>query len=198
MSMRIVVSLVAFALVAAACSSDEPATSAGDGSALVASGTIPDGWEPVEADTFRYGVPSDFEASDPPIDARYVVSHHRGDRNDGSALEMLGVYRSSATTSEGSDLPLQAYAAEVFGLGGLAEGAEDLAIETRQGLTVDGAIEAEVLTVSFDGGELGGDVEQTVVLVRTDEWIYDLRYLGLASVTDATIAETLPDTVSLG
>jgi hypothetical protein len=197
MKMRIVVALAAFALVAVACSSDQPAASAGDDGSLVASGQLPDGWKQVEADGLRYGVPSDFEASDPPIDPQYVVSHHRGDPSDGSALEMLGVYRSSATTSEGSDLPLQAYAAELFGLGGLAGGVEDLTIETRQDLDVDGAIEAEVLRVTFDGGELGGTVEQTVVLVRTVEWIYDLRYLGLASVTDDSIAGTLPDTVSL-
>jgi hypothetical protein len=143
-------------------------------------------------------VPSDFEASNPPIDPQYVVSHHRGDPCDGSALELLGVYRSSVTTSEGSDLPLQAYAAELFGLEGLAGGVEDPTIETRQDLSVDGVIEAEVLRVTFDGGDLGGTVVQTVVLVRTDEWIYDLRYLGLASVTDDAIAGTLPDTVSLG
>jgi hypothetical protein len=198
MSMRVVVTSVAVAFLAYACSSGEPAISSGGDETFVASGQLPDGWEQVEADGLRYGVPADFEVSDPPIDPRYVVSHHRGDRDDGSALEMLGVYRSSATTSEGSDLPLQAYAAEVFGLGGVAEGAEDLTIETRQDLDVDGATEAEVLTVTFDGGDLGGTVEQTVVLVRTDEWIYDLRYLGLASVTDDAIAGTLPDTVSLG
>jgi hypothetical protein len=192
------VALVAVALAAAACSGEGPTASAGDADALVASGQLPDGWEPVEADGFRYGVPADFEVSDPPIDARYVVSHHRGDRDDGSNLEMLGVYRSSATTTEGSDLPLQAYAAELFGVGGLAEGAEDLTIESRQDLEVEGAIEAEVLTVTFDGADLGGTVEQTVVLVRTEDWIHDLRYLGLASVTDDTIAETLPDTVSVG
>jgi hypothetical protein len=68
----------------------------------------------------------------------------------------------------------------------------------RRDLDVDGAIEAEVRRVTFDGGDLGRTVEQTVVLVRTVEWIDDLRDLGLASVTDGSIAGTLPDTVSLG
>ena len=165
-------------------------------SGAAAGGTIPDGWTAVEADELHYAVPDAFTELDPPRDPQRIVEHYRGDPDDGTNLELIGVYRSSSSSTTGDEVTLDVYSGQLFGLRGMVEGAEDMSTGDVRDVEVAGAEEAQVMTVTHEESDL--TVEQTVVLVRTEEWIYDLRYLAVADLIDADIAETLPDTVALG
>lgn len=179
---------VALALVVLALSG----CPAGEGEA----GVVPDGWSEVRAGELVYAVPGDFTEADPPRDPERTVEHLRGDPDDPSRLELVGVYENPPTTTTGDEFPLWAYSAEMFGVRGhLVEGARDLSVDKREDLAVEGAQEAELLTVTHFEPQLDEQVVQTVVLVRTETAIYDLRYLAVADLVDADIASTLVGTV---
>lgn len=161
-------------------------------------GDVPDGWTEVRAEQLAYAVPGDFTELDPPRDKQRVVEHARGDPDNPLQLELIGVYQNQPTTRTGSELTLRAYTAHLFGLGGLAAGSEyDVSVDEREELAVDGAVEAEVLAVSYFEPRVDEEVIQTVVLVRTGDAIYDLRYVSAASRHDDEIASSLPGTVRL-
>lgn len=87
----------------------------------------------------------------------------------GDLADATTVYENPATTTTGDEFPLQAYSAQMFGAQGhLVEQLQDLSVDEREELAVDGAREAQLLTVTFFQPQLDEQVVQTVVLVRTD------------------------------
>lgn len=159
---------------------------------------VPEGWNQVVVQELVYAVPDGFEELDPPRDPQKLVEHVRGDPSEQVELELIGVYRSPAVSTTGDEVSLVRYVDELFIVGGgLAGGYEDLEISDREELSVNGAVEAQRLTVTYFEPRVDVEVVQTVVLVRTGEHVYDLRYIAAASQRDEQVASTLPGTVHL-
>jgi hypothetical protein len=137
---------------------------------------VPDGWTEVADDDLRFAVPPDANESDPPLDAQARTEHVLGDVDDLTA-PYIASYRSSVFTDAGDRADAGTYAAQLFGVEGALGRMEDYTTTELTDVDVPGADEAGRMQVSYEDPDQG-TVRFHVLLVVTDEHIYDLRVGG--------------------
>lgn len=146
---------------------------------------VPEGWTPTADDDLTYAVPTDAVASDPPVDPQARTEHVIGDPDD-LLSPYIATYRSAVLTDAGDRADAATYAAELFGIEGNFGGLEDFTSTSSTAVEVPGAVEAERLQVRYEDPTTDDTVVQDVLIVVTDEHIYDLRF---ARVGDEAVTE---------
>ncbi len=168
-------SVLVFALAVTGC---------GDGGGA----EVPEGWSPAADDDLTYAVPADAVTSDPPVDPQARSEHVIGDPED-LLSPYIATYRSSVLTDAGDRADAATYAAELFGIEGNFGGLEGFTSTASTAVEVPGAVEAERLQVRYEDPAADGTVVQDVLIVVTDEHIYDLRFarVGNEAVPDEDV-----------
>jgi hypothetical protein len=146
-------------------------------------GDVPDGWTATSDDVLRFAVPADAVASDPPVDQNARTEHVLG---DDPAAPYIASYRSSVTTDAGDRADAGTYAAQLFGVQGHLGGREGFETTELVEQDVPGAVEAGRMQVRYEEPAVGDTVVQDVLLVVTEEHIYDLRF---ARIGDDAVGE---------
>lgn len=152
------------------------------------SAEVPEGWSQAADGDLAFAVPEDAVVSEPPVDPQARTEHVVGDPDD-LLSPYIATYRSSVFTDGGDRGDAATYAAELFGVEGNFGGLEDFSATASTPVEVPGAVEAERLQVRYEEPSEGATVVQDVLIVVTDEHIYDLRFarVGEDAITDEDV-----------